>query len=444
MREFFARFCKNRFQAVQAFQQNSSRNQNFQYRNYVTAGFLAGAALTIAPEDPPKNDEIKCTERKNISVNASDMKQIQYENKIRRYSKPEKIFRLFATVQVMDSEQQETIYMTPADFVRAITPGEMQPKGLGLDEYEKVKIQNLERFLGRKKFTNDFNNCEVFAGIAKNGLMSFNDYMFLCTVIGTNKKHWHILFKIFDENGDGDVDKGEFERVMKLARINTSAGERHRDTGDNKVKTILAKLSGITGYFFPNEDSKLTLSQFLQFHEKLKEEILKIQFEKEKQHKNDDKITKLSFAKMLLEYMESADTYKELERVKKVLVHYNKKSDGVTFEQINKLYKVLACADDIEMSLDMHTSAKIELSKDTFKHIAWVVAEERIDDNTLDIMWAVFDEDGSGGLSNREFLRQVKNRASFGLDKPTDTGLWRLFHAAWACSKEKVKTVLEV
>jgi hypothetical protein len=166
------------------------------------------------------------------------------------------------------------------------------------------------------------------------------------------------------------VDKSEFERVMKLARINTSAGERHRDTGDNKVKTILAKLSGITGYFFPDEDSKLTLSQFLQFHEKLKEEILRIQFEKEKQHESDEKITKLSFAKMLLEYMESADTYKELERVKKVLVHHNKKSEGVSFEQINQLYKVLACADDIEMSLDMHTSAKIELSKDTFKHIA--------------------------------------------------------------------------
>ena len=39
--------------------------------------------------------------------------------------------------------------------------------------------------------------------------------------------------------------------------------------------------------------------------------------------------------------MESADTYKELERVKKVLVHYNKKSDGVTFQQINQLYRVV-------------------------------------------------------------------------------------------------------
>ena len=203
----------------------------------------------------------------------------------------------------------------------------------------------------------------------------------------------------------------------------------------------MTKLSGITGYFYPDEDTKLTLEQFLEFHEKLKEEILRIQFDKEEPNK-DDRISKLSFAKMLLEYMEYADTYKELERVKKYLKNYNKKSDGVTFQQINQLYKVLACADDIEMSLDMHTSAKIELSKETFKHIAWVVAKERIDDNTLDVMWAVFDEDGSGGLSNREFLRQVKNRASFGLDKPTDTGLWRLFHAVWACSKEKVNQIL--
>ena len=99
--------------------------------------------------------------------------------------------------------------MTPADFVRAITPGEMQPKGLGLDEYEKVKFENLDKFLKKKQLAKNFEHCTVFKKIAKNGLMSFNDYMFLCTVLGTSPKHWEILFKIFDENGDGDVDKEE-------------------------------------------------------------------------------------------------------------------------------------------------------------------------------------------------------------------------------------------
>ena len=37
-----------------------------------------------------------------------------------------------------------------------------------------------------------------------------------------------------------------------------------------------------------------------------------------------------------------------------------------------------------------------------------------VDVESVAAKFRLFDEDGSGGLSNREFLRQVKNRASFG------------------------------
>lgn len=53
---------------------------------------------------------------------------IEYENRIRAYSTPDKVFRYFATVQVTSLEGTET-YMTPDDFLRAITPGMQQPDG---------------------------------------------------------------------------------------------------------------------------------------------------------------------------------------------------------------------------------------------------------------------------------------------------------------------------
>jgi hypothetical protein len=53
---------------------------------------------------------------------------IEYENRIRSYSTPDKIFRYFATVKIM-SENTALIYMTPDDFLRAITPGMQQPDG---------------------------------------------------------------------------------------------------------------------------------------------------------------------------------------------------------------------------------------------------------------------------------------------------------------------------
>lgn len=48
---------------------------------------------------------------------------------MRSYSTPDKIFRYFATVKLQFGENTE-IYMTPDDFLRAITPGMKQPDGI--------------------------------------------------------------------------------------------------------------------------------------------------------------------------------------------------------------------------------------------------------------------------------------------------------------------------
>lgn len=47
---------------------------------------------------------------------------------MRAYSTPDKIFRYFATVKMMHRDVSE-VYMTPDDFLRAITPGLKQPDG---------------------------------------------------------------------------------------------------------------------------------------------------------------------------------------------------------------------------------------------------------------------------------------------------------------------------
>lgn len=55
---------------------------------------------------------------------------IEYENRIRQYSTPDKVFRYFATLQLQGSpSDQHEIYMTPEDFLRSITPGSKQPDG---------------------------------------------------------------------------------------------------------------------------------------------------------------------------------------------------------------------------------------------------------------------------------------------------------------------------
>ena len=50
--------------------------------------------------------------------------------------------------------------------------------------------------------------------IGAGGLISFSDYIFLLTVLSTSRRHFEIAFKMFDLNGDGDVDAKEFEWVI--------------------------------------------------------------------------------------------------------------------------------------------------------------------------------------------------------------------------------------
>ena len=57
------------------------------------------------------------------------MKIIEYENRIRAYSTPDKIFRYFATLKVFTDDGISEIFMTAEDFIRSITPDEKQPEG---------------------------------------------------------------------------------------------------------------------------------------------------------------------------------------------------------------------------------------------------------------------------------------------------------------------------
>ena len=54
---------------------------------------------------------------------------IEYENRIRQYSTPDKVFRYFSTLKVVHVGEDNEVFMTPEDFVRSLTPGKIQPAG---------------------------------------------------------------------------------------------------------------------------------------------------------------------------------------------------------------------------------------------------------------------------------------------------------------------------
>eukprot|EP00049_Salpingoeca_infusionum_P015971 m.317817 g.317817 ORF g.317817 m.317817 type:complete len:250 (+) comp15987_c1_seq2:54-803(+) len=89
-------------------------------------GLAAGGAVALLAQDP-----IQC-EESGFKANAVS----SYENRIRNFSNPDKVFRYFASVSVGG----ET-FMTRSDFVRSMTPNERQPKEVGLDLFDKKDDQ---------------------------------------------------------------------------------------------------------------------------------------------------------------------------------------------------------------------------------------------------------------------------------------------------------------
>lgn len=81
------------------------------------------------------DEEVPPEGKKKKRSGFRDRKVMEYENRIRAYSTPDKIFRYFATLKVINEHGESEVFMTPQDFVRSITPNEKQPENLGLDQF---------------------------------------------------------------------------------------------------------------------------------------------------------------------------------------------------------------------------------------------------------------------------------------------------------------------
>ncbi|KAF7247463.1 Calcium uptake protein 1, mitochondrial [Varanus komodoensis] len=246
-------------------------------------------AVESSDEDVPTEGK-----KKKQRSGFRDRKVMEYENRIRAYSTPDKIFRYFATLKVINEHGESEVFMTPQDFVRSITPNEKQPENLGLDQFVVKRYDGKRISQEREKFADEDS---IFYALGECGLISFSDYIFLTTVLSTPQRNFEIAFKMFDLNGDGEVDMEEFEQasfilffleiylatqssrvVQSIIRSQTSMGMRHRDrsTTGNTLKTGFN--SALTTYFFGADlKGKLTISHFLEFQRKLQHDILKLE-----------------------------------------------------------------------------------------------------------------------------------------------------------------------
>ncbi|XP_061175248.1 calcium uptake protein 1, mitochondrial-like isoform X2 [Saccostrea echinata] len=391
-------------------------------------------------EDGEGEEEVK---KKKIGFR--EKRIIEYENRIRAYSTPDKIFRYFATLKVHHGEDKGwEIYMTPEDFVRSITPGMKQPEGLDLDRFIKFDPQSEDfKQILHSKVEWNLGEDSIFYQMGESGLISFSDYIFLLTVLSTPPRNFQIAFKMFDFNGDGEVDIEEFEKVNDIIRNQTSIGKRHKDhvvTGSvNKGVG-----SALLNYFFgPDGKKKLTVKEFLTFQQRLQNEVLRIEFDRyDPLYEEKGKISEKDFGRILLTYAGYPDQKKSrmLKRVKK---KYKEDPKGITFDEYLNFWMFLKSINDVDTALSFYHLAGVSIDEETLKHVAATVAGVKLSDHVVELVFTLFDENADGQLSNKEFVSVMKQRVMRGLEKPKDTGFVKLINAVFKCAKNTTTAFLD-
>ena len=93
------------------------------------------------------------------------------------------------------------------------------------------------------------------------------------------------------------------------------------------------------------------------------------------------------------------------------------------------------------------------IERSTMKHVAKTVAHVDLSDHLVDVVtwtrtisrqmiiistqvFTLFDNDGDGKLSNKEFVSVMKQRVMRGLEKPKDTGVSRILSSIIKCAND--------
>ncbi|KAH0545843.1 hypothetical protein KQX54_003503 [Cotesia glomerata] len=354
----------------------------------------------------------------------------------------ERRFIKFASV-----EFNGQLYMTPQDFLDSIIEPEPRPryKRRILANKDIEMIKNTTPLLQR-------GNSHMFRNLKDKGIISYTEYLFLLSILTKPQTGFRIAFNMFDTDGNEIVDKDEFLVMEKIFSYAWKGRHGGHDQNTNKDKVagndnVVAETpredeglqrrhavdTTIMIHFFGKDGTKeLKYDGFRQFMENLQHEVLEIEFQEFS--KGSDTISALDFAKILLRYTDlDTDEYdKYLGR----LLENPERHEDINFPEFRLFYQFLNSLDDFAIAMRMYTLADHPISKDEFHRAVRICTGTIIPMHMIETVFALFDTDGDGELSYKEFIAIMKDRLHRGFKtQPRGEG-WEAFKY---CLKQEMK-----
>ncbi|XP_031841721.1 calcium uptake protein 3, mitochondrial isoform X1 [Nomia melanderi] len=186
-------------------------------------------------------------------------------------------------------------------------------------------------------------------------------------------------------------------------------------------------------FFGKDGNIELKYEDFKRFMENLQQEVLELEFHEFS--KGREAITEMDFARILLRYT-YLDTY-EYDKYLDRILQNTELQTGITFDEFRRFYQFLNNIDDFSIAMRMYTLADQPISKDEFQRAVKICTGSVLSGHIIDTVFALFDEDGDGQLSYKEFIVIMQDRLHRGFKSQQRREGWQAFNA---CVKQEMKS----
>ncbi|XP_076625576.1 calcium uptake protein 3, mitochondrial-like isoform X3 [Colletes latitarsis] len=401
-----------------------------------SVGYIAAASIAL----------LVGYSRPNVVHALKSRKRDDETQKAVKLTMRERRFIKFASV-----EYDGQLYMTPQDFLDSVVEPEPRPrlKRRVLADKELEVMRNSVPSLRQ-------GSPHMFRNLRDKGIVSYTEYLFLLSILIKPKTGFHIAFNMFDTDGNERVDKTEFlvmEKVFSHAwrgRHGTETKENlehltERQTTPEEIQVQYidddqglqrrhsVDTTLMVHFFGKDGTNELKYEDFKGFMENLQQEVLELEFHEFS--KGRDTISELDFAKILLRY-----TYLDTDEYDKYLDRIFQNTElqiGITFEEFRRFYQFLNNIDDFSIAMRMYTLADHPISKDEFQRAVKICTGSLLSNHMIDTVFVLFDEDGDGQLSYKEFIAIMKDRLKRGFKSQQRRENWQAFTY---CVKQEMKS----